>query len=428
MNKILEKVNNFIQENYLLKSESCVLVGLSGGPDSVCLLRMLVSLGYKVVAVHCNFHLRGEESMRDEHFAETLAHELNVQYNKVDFDTVKWAKEHKVSIEMAARELRYNYFREKKAEYNCDAIAVGHHQDDNVETMLLNLVRGTGIKGASAIQPKNGDIIRPLLRITRNEITNYLDSINQSYVTDHTNLEDEYSRNKIRLNVMPLLQSINTSASDNIASTIENLNEARKVYEAGIRASINDCCSTNELGETLIEKEMLLKQPSSISILHEVLSPIGFNKKQIKDILCSMNECGKMFIASQRILIDRSHIIVESQHYPTPTIETSSLRREDVSINKDNTFAYIDTEKLKGELIIREPKEGDTFAPFGMRGKRKLISDFLTDKKLSRFAKEHQPLLCDGDEIVWVVGLRTSELYKIDENTTNVTILHLSKQ
>lgn len=424
MNKTVNKVRNYILENNLLKPGSSVLVGLSGGPDSVCLVRILASLGYKIIAAHCNFHLRGEESMRDEHFAESLSREYNIMYAKADFDTENWAKEHKVSIEMAARELRYEFFREKKEKYQCSAIAVGHHQDDNVETFLLNVVRGTGIKGACAIQPKNGDIIRPLLCLTRNEIQNFLDSINQNYVTDHTNLEDEYSRNKIRLNVMPLLQSINPSVSSNIASTIENLNEVKKMYQASIDLAIRQCCHTNDHGEILIEKEQLKNQPSPISVLHEILSPIGFNKAQTKEILCSLNECGKMFIASRRVLIDRAHIIIEASSYPFPTIKTSSVNKSQLTISNDPTFAYIDSDKLKGSLTLREPKEGDTFAPFGMNGKRKLVSDFLTDKKLNRFAKEHQPLLCDNDEIVWVVGLRSSELYRIDENTINITILH----
>ena len=235
---IEHKVKEYIKEHSMLKDGDKVVVTLSGGADSVSLLLILHALGYECHAAHCNFHLRGEESMRDERFVTSLCEHLNIPLHKTDFETETYSKEKGISIEMAARELRYDYFRKLKDEVDAKAIAVGHHRDDNIETLFLNLVRGTGIQGLCGIQPVNGDIVRPLLCVSREEILDYLATKGQTYVTDSTNLEDVYSRNKIRLNVLPELQQINQGAMENIRATINNLNEVRKIYEATIKADI----------------------------------------------------------------------------------------------------------------------------------------------------------------------------------------------
>ena len=230
---ITARVANFIGRHHLLSSGAKVIVGLSGGSDSVCLTLMLHEMGYDLTGVHCNFHLRGEESMRDERFVHDFCQKLNIPLHKADFDTAQYAKDHKLSIEMAARELRYDLFRRLKAELHAEAIAVGHHQDDNVETLMLNMVRGTGIKGACGMQAVNGDIIRPLLCLRRHEIMHFLAARQQDYVTDHTNLEDEYARNKVRLNIVPQLEAINPRAVDNMSTTMDNLREVYNIYIYG---------------------------------------------------------------------------------------------------------------------------------------------------------------------------------------------------
>ncbi|MCH5174410.1 MAG: tRNA lysidine(34) synthetase TilS [Prevotellaceae bacterium] len=434
MKKTEEKVKEFICQHHLLTVGARVVVGVSGGADSVCLAYMLGKLGYEVVAVHCNFHLRGEESMRDERFVEGLCERLGLVYRKVDFDTERHAEQQKVSIEMAARELRYRAFRNIKDEHCAEAVAVGHHQDDNAETMMLNLVRGSGIKGLCGMQPRNGDIVRPLLCLTRQEVTAYLQEAGLDYVTDGTNAKDIYARNKVRLNVMPMLESINKGAMQNIVSTMDNLNEVQKVYRRAMDDAIRDCCRYKENGEIHIIIYMLRQLPSPISLLHEVLSPIGFNKKQLKDILASLDNTGCMYLSNgqnrRRLLIDREAIIVEGINY-TPTIYQEVVPIEKVIINKRANYAYLDADKLcgngKGEpykaLYLRTPEMGDTFAPFGMEGRRKLLSDFLTDLKLNRFEKEWQQLLMDGDEIAWVVNRRSSERYRISETTKNVVVV-----
>lgn len=436
MSILKEKVGRFILEKGLLPEDARVVVGLSGGPDSVCLAMMLHELGYEVVGAHCNFHLRGEESMRDERFVKALCQEWGWRLFTADFNTAEYAQEHGISIEMAAREQRYDWFRRVKEETGAEAIAVGHHQDDNTETLLLNLVRGTGMKGLCGMQPRNNDVVRPLLCLNRQEILDFLQSKGQSYVTDHTNLEDAYARNKVRLNVLPLLESINKGARGNIASTMENLNEVQKVYQHAIRTAMQSCWRMNEMGEQCVNIEALQQQPSPISILHEWLSPLGFNKAQLKEVLGALAESGKMFAANgHRLLIDRQDIILEAEHYPMPDIQQEMIPIEELTIQKSPLYAYLDADKLHTcpcaeqsstiELTLRTPKPGDTFAPFGMGGKRKLLSDFLTDQKLNLFEKERQPLLMDGEEIAWVVGRRSSELYRVDETTKRVVILCL---
>lgn len=420
-----EKVMHFIRQHSLLTAGARVVAGLSGGPDSVCLARMLDALGYEVVAAHCNFHLRGEESMRDEQFVVSLCQQQGWKLYRADFDTEASARQQGISIEMAAREYRYDWFRKLRQETQSEAIAVGHHQNDNVETLLLNAVRGTGIRGLCGMQPKNGEVVRPLLCLTRQEILAYMDAIGQDYVTDHTNLEDDFARNKVRLDVLPVLETINQGAMKNLTSTQENLTEVMKVYQQAMRDAIAECVEQKENGETYIHIRKLTHLPSPISMLHEVLSPLGYNKAQLQEILNALDKPGKLFVAQgHRLLIDREHLIVEADHYPMPDIHQEIVPIEDLHIEKDPRFAYLDADKLHGALTLRTTKEGDTFAPFGMSGKRKLLSDYLTDLKLNLFEKERQPLLMDGEEIAWVVGRRSSELYRVDNNTKKIVFLY----
>ena len=275
------------------------------------------------------------------------------------------------------------------------------------------------------MQPRNNDVVRPLLCLTRQEILAHLADIQQDFVTDHTNLEDAYARNKVRLDVLPLLEHINPGAMKNLASTQENLTEVMKVYQQAIQQSLAECVEQRANGEIYIHIAKLQSHPSPISILHETLSPLGFNKAQMEDMLHTLHESGKVFTAEgRRALVDRQHIIVEAAHYPMPAIHQEVVDVQDLHMQKDPSHAYLDADKLHGELTLRTPRTGDTFAPFGMGGKRKLLSDFLTDQKLTLFEKEHQPLLMDGNEIVWVVGRRSSELYRVDEHTKRV--LHIT--
>lgn len=441
---ITARVANFIGRHHLLSPGAKVIVGLSGGPDSVCLTLMLHEMGYDLTGVHCNFHLRGEESMRDEFFVHDFCQKLNIPLHKADFDTAQYAKDHKLSIEMAARELRYDLFRRLKAELHAEAIAVGHHQDDNVETLMLNMVRGAGIKGTCGMQPVNGDIIRPLLCLRRHEILDFLAARQQDYVTDHTNLEDEYARNKVRLNIVPQLEAINPRAVDNMSTTMDNLREVYNIYIWWMEQVRQRCCSLLPTGDMRIDIPQLLSLPSPLSALHELLSPACLSRADISSLLyicqqatlptstalpyqCESNSrtlSGKVFgQEGRRVIVDRDCLLLEAEQYTQPTICHTVHPISEVHIVKDPHLAYLDADKLSGQLTVRTPLTGDTFAPFGMGGRRKLLSDYMTDQKMNLFEKERQLLLVDGDEIAWVVGRRGSEKYRVDANTKRVVVV-----
>ncbi len=428
------KIRRFCHDKALTENGDRILVALSGGPDSVFLLRYLLHCRYPVEAAHCNFHLRAGESMRDERFVRDLCHRYGVRLHVKDFDTEAVARIRGISIEMAARDLRYGWFEQVRQETGCTCIAVAHHRDDNVETLLLNLVRGTGLKGLKGMLPKSGHIIRPLLCVSRKDIIDGLREMGQDYVTDSTNAVDMYSRNKVRLDVMPLLRTINPAADANIARTMENLNEAYNVYSECMDRCAADC--TQEDGDTLfIYRDKLSRCTSPLSVLHAVLERYGFNREQTKDIL-SCGDTGKTFGSPTHCLVtDRSRFIVQPTVADAPLtdlplgdypgISVRTVSKDNLSIIKRPEYAYIDKAKVRGRLTVRTVRQGDSFVPFGMKG-RKLISDYLTDQKLNLFEKRRQLVVCDGEDIVWVVGRRGSELHKVDAATGEVIVLELT--
>ena len=235
---MLSKVKDYIKQHNLLNSNDLYIVALSGGADSVALLLFLDEMGYQVHAAHCNFHLRGAESDRDEAFCESLCLQKDIPFHRIHFDTLTYAETHHVSVEMAARELRYGYFEQLRKDIGASGICVAHHRDDSVETVLLNLIRGTGLRGLTGIQPRKGYILRPLLCVSRQEIEQYLQAKGQSYVTDSTNLVAEVQRNVVRLKVLPLLETINPAVADNIQRTAENLTEAQSVLDVAKKSVI----------------------------------------------------------------------------------------------------------------------------------------------------------------------------------------------
>ena len=266
---IQQRVTKYIEKEHLFSLDAKVLIALSGGADSVALLCILHTAGYHCEAAHCNFHLRGEESDRDELFVRQLCKRTGIHLHTIDFNTTQYAKEKQISIEMAARELRYDWFEKTRKECQADVIAVAHHQDDSVETILLNLIRGTGITGLLGIRPRNGAIVRPLLCVNREDIIHYLESIGQDYVTDSTNLEDEYTRNKIRLNLLPLIQEINPSVKKNLIDTSNYLNDVATIYNKCIEESKNNIVTTEG-----IRISELVKEPAPEAILFEILHPL----------------------------------------------------------------------------------------------------------------------------------------------------------
>ena len=377
----IRKVSQFIEEKHLLGFGDKVLVALSGGADSVALLRVLLRLGYVCEAAHCNFHLRGEESVRDECFVRALAESLGVPLHVIHFDTNAYAASHNVSVEMAARELRYDWFAKVRQECGAKVVAVAHHRDDSVETFLLNLVRGTGINGLQGIRPVNGEVVRPLLCVSRAEILDYLSSLGQDYVTDSTNLQDEFVRNKLRLNVIPMLETINPSVSETIAETARRLADVAQVYQEAIQAARKRVMPD---GET-IDIPALCREPGAQNLLFELLYPLGFNAAQVSDVFRALHgESGRMFHSREwTLLIDRDRLIRRPSREVEPQPELCVERMEvdtDFSVPHTNEEAYIDASMVHGELTLRKWQSGDKFIPFGMKG-FKSVRNYLRDKK-----------------------------------------------
>lgn len=416
-----QKVARYIDRYKLFSPGDKILVALSGGADSVALLRLLLALGYTCEAAHCNFHLRGQESERDEMFVRQLCREQQVPLHVIHFDTEKEAKERHISIEMAARELRYDWFEKTRKECSAATIAVAHHQDDSVETFLLNLIRGTGINGLRGIHPKNGYITRPLLCLDRKQVIDYLKDIGQDYVTDSTNLQDEYTRNKIRLNLLPLMQEINPSVKESILSTAEHLDDAAIIYKKGI-----DEAKQRIQTPEGIRISALLLEPSAETVLFEILYPLGFNASQVQDIFRALyGQPGKVFASTGwRVVKDRELLLIEPrQEVVKPILDIrESDYTPDFTIPREKNTACFDADKIHHPLSLRLWKQGDTFVPFGMKGRKK-VSDYLTDRKFSLLHKEQQWVLCAGDDIIWLVGERADNRFRIDDATRKILII-----
>lgn len=426
------KVERFIQRHGLLTGKRLVLVGLSGGADSVALLGVLVRLGYPCRALHCNFHLRGAESDRDEVFARQFADSLGVPFVKVDFDTRGYAAIYQESIEMAARSLRYRWFEEQRQAFNAEAIAVAHHRDDSVETLLMNLLRGSGIRGLGGIRPRNGQVVRPLLAVSRVEIEEWLQTQGWDYVTDSSNMSDAYTRNFIRLRVLPLLEQLNPAARETIARSAAHLSAAEQLYAYTVEEARKAVFVTADS----LSIEALMRYPSPETLLYEWLRPLGFSRIVVGELFESLTGLsGKQFYsATHQVLKDRDRLYIAPLQEPSAwqpieiPVATGELtqplrlsfqlmeRTSDFQLERASDTAYFDAEKLPGRLMLRLPQPGDWFVPFGMRGRKKL-SDFFADQKMNRWEKLRQPLLCAGESIVWVVGRRADDRFRVGEET-----------
>lgn len=424
------QIEQYIEKEKLFGLKDKVLIALSGGADSVALLRILVYLGYSCEAAHCNFHLRGEEADRDESFVRNLCAKFNVPCHVIHFQTREYAATHKISIEMAARELRYNWFEKLRQELKADVVAVAHHKDDSVETMLLNLLRGTGINGLTGIRPKKNDIVRPLLCVSRENIISYLDGLQQEYVTDSSNLQDEYLRNKIRLNLLPLMETINPSIKSTLFSTASHLSDTATIYNKVIEEG-----KKRVLTPEGISIEKLLEETSPRALLYEILYPLGFNPAQIEDVYLSLErQSGKKFVSDSWMVVrDRTHLLLkelnslnsESKANQMPEIlEECFPYSPDFIIPHDKRIACFDADKILSPVTLRKWKAGDRFVPFGMKGKKN-VSDYLTDAKFSLIQKEQVYVACSGEQIIWLIGERTDNRFRIDESTKNVLLLRL---
>ena len=428
----------YIDNQKIFSVEDKIVIGISGGADSVALASLLHRFKYNISLAHCNFKLRGEESDQDELFVRKFAEELGVDVYCESFQTESFCKENKISIQMGARKLRYDWFEKIRIATKSNYIAIAHHRDDNIETFLINLIRGSGIRGFLGMKEQRDKIIRPLLSFSRQDIESYLKDINQDYRLDSTNRDIKYLRNNIRHNLIPVFQKINPSFEKSIINQIDYLNDVFKLYADQIKNHKRSLVSYKD-DTLLIDKNKLLKIDYQDIILREVLNGFGFT--QIDKIMqtCETSRNGKIFFSdTHRLLIDRDHLIVaktnkniskeymiqEDIYELDEPINLEFSFSEKINYNADINIAELDASKLSFPLKIRRWKHGDYFYPLGMNKKKK-VSDFFIDNKFSLFDKENVWLLCSKNDIVWVIGSRIDERFKISDQTKKAYIAKL---
>ena len=438
-----QKVQSYIERQQLLTPKATVIVGVSGGTDSVVLLHILHALGYECVVAHCNFHLRMEESNRDEAFVRALSKTMKLPFYNIDFDTVSYADKHGISIEMAARDLRYEWFHDLLKKLEAQAIAVAHHADDSIETMLMNLVRGTGLRGLSGIRPRNKKVIRPLLCCNRQELENYLIRYDLEHVEDSTNASVDYQRNKFRNEVLPLLEEINPSLRQTLYESLKRFEGTTAIYAQAIDTIREEIAETTN-GLTKLNIDIIKQQVHIPTVMYEILHPYGFSGATIEQVTENPDaESGKTFYSdTHRLIKDRKYLIISpkdddkvDEYYITQpdavidqpfVLQLKTLKlTPDFSISRSAKRVHIDASKLAFPLQLRRWREGDVFYPFGMK-QRKKVSDFFIDNKLSLLEKEQSWLLVSGNDIVWIVGQRLDDRFRITAETTEVVELSIN--
>lgn len=426
------------------------LLAVSGGVDSCVMTHLFAFSNLNFDIAHCNFHLRGEDSNTDMHF---VLHEMIPSFknstSKVphifvkEFDTYEEQKKSGKSIEMVARDLRYAWFHELSSKY--DYICTAHHANDNAETLILNLTRGAGYNGLNGIPPKNGKIIRPLLPFTSNQIKEYAQRNQIPFRVDLSNLEDHYQRNRIRNQVIPILETINPSVVHTFSKNIGFFNAQYRFYKNQINTIKEQLLHQNREQEWSINIADILVQPEPMLILFEILSDFHFNYSTVEQLFQQLEgESGKQFFAENYTLIkdrtqlliysrtlqkDQNLIVIESvEDFKKINIEFEIVKNEpNFAFNNKLQIAYFDLDKIQFPLVIRKWKEGDLFQPLGMKGKMKL-SDFFINQKFSLFEKQNVPILSTSSEpssILWIMGHRTDDRAKVTKQTQNILILKI---
>lgn len=423
----------FIKENKLIDKDEKVLVAVSGGIDSMTMLQLFQKTSYKFACVHCNFKLRNSDSEKDERFITSYCASHNIPLYKTSFETIAIAKKRKISIQEAARDLRYQYFDDIANQHNYHKIAVAHNLNDTVETFLINLTRGSGIAGLTGISVKYLNIIRPLMFAHRQEIEEYVQNNEITYRTDKSNFDTKYTRNKIRHEILPLFEQINPSFLNTIAETTERLSEVSLIYHESIEA-LKAKYMKEKSGLISINKSFFLN--TSNTVRYEFLKAYGFSIDTVQK-LANEHHTGKQYISGKYCLtIDREAILLEEIKETTTNW--------DIDISRDGTTAFpiylkwhsfelgssfklprskhlvaFDKDKLNNKMQLRFWKEGDFFYPLGL-GKKKKLSDFFIDQKVPLPLKNKIPMLCSGDDIVWITNYQIDDRFKITAQTKQV--------
>jgi tRNA(Ile)-lysidine synthase len=442
---MLSTFKEFIAENNLLIQGKRVLLAVSGGIDSMVMTHLFLQLDYEIGIAHCNFSLRARESDKDEEMVLKFASEHNIPFYSSRFETKAFAKKNGLSVQMAARELRYKWFEEIRKENSYDAIAVAHNLNDNIETLIINLTRGTGLTGMTGMRPVSGRIIRPLLFATRQDIITYRNQHGIIFREDKSNADTKYTRNKIRHLVIPVLKEINPSIETTLNETAERfigINEIVSDYINRLRGKISE-----QKGEFITFNISLLKTHlHNKAVLFELFKPFGITNVRLDDLRKVINgkTGGQIFTDTHRIIKNRKEIIVSDEDkkneifYSLKSIlgfrkvpEIASAGYFDITdkfeIPSDPSIACIDSEKISFPLFIRKWKAGDYFYPLGMRQKKKL-SDYFIDKKYSRLDKENILILESDTRIVWIIGDRIDNRFRVTKSTKKTLIIKSVKK
>ncbi len=444
MRDFITRFQTFVTENALFAKGEPVLLAVSGGVDSVVLCHLFQQSDYPFGIAHCNFQLRGEASDGDEAFVKDFARQLEVPFFSTSFDTTGFAEAHKISIQMAARELRYTWLEKIRQEHDFQWIATAHHRSDSIETFFYNFTKGTGIQGLQGIPMRNERIVRPLLFATKAEIAAVAKTENIAYREDATNEETKYTRNKIRHLIIPVLVELNPHFEQIAIENLQRLREAAYLYHFAI-GQIRHAVVTEEDGKSWINIAKLLEhQPAATALLYEWLKPFGFRAHQVRQMLEA--SVGAIFYTpTHRLLIDRANFIIEKRTFDIteePFVIPAGVTEFDINVGKltfehktgrpesfpnDPFVVYLDAEKMSFPLTLRHWQPGDFFYPLGLSGNRQKLQDFFTNQKLSRFEKDNVWILSSGDAICWIVGHRIDERCKITNDTKSYWVIHFKK-
>ena len=427
---MLTKFQHHIEQNFLQLKDKKLLLAVSGGVDSMVLLDLFYKLRFDICVVHCNFQLRGKESDGDEMLVRETCQDSYIPYFIESFDTLEFAKENKLSIQLAARKLRYDWFQELLS-LGYDYVLTAHHLDDNVETFLINFTRGTGLEGLTGIPAQNGNIIRPLLPFSREEIENYAQANQIQWREDSSNASDKYFRNKLRHNIVPTLKELNTGFLDSFQNTLHHLQQSESLVNDASKLVYEKVVEVNE-NQVEIHLKPLLQFKNYKAYLYQWLKNYGFSAwNDIYDLVEAQS--GKQVFSETHVLLkDREKLILSERkstdNSPVFIIESIESKvniplklRFCKAVNIFETVSnciFVDENKLKFPLIIRKWQEGDYFYPSGMNGKKKL-SKYFKDEKYSLLDKENQWLLCSEDQIIWVIGKRADDRFINKETTQN---------
>jgi len=432
---MLINFKQYIESEKLIQLSDRVLIAVSGGVDSVVLCHLFHKAGLSFAIAHCNFQLRGKDSEEDAISVEGLAKRLNVSFYATKFDTQQIVNEQNASLQMVARDLRYEWLEKIRVENDYQYIATAHHLNDSLETILYNFTKGCGIRGLHGILPKRGHIIRPLLFAKKESILSFAMKNAVNYREDSSNAMDKYSRNKIRLHVIPTLKEINPNLEKTVKENIDRLRDVEQLYDFAVQHLKKELCSYNEKETLIIDFEKLITLKSPSSILYEFISPYHFNKDQVEQILKGEHLSGTQFYSkTHRLLIDRGKIIIAQKQASSINHiliyeKEKQITTTDGELNftivdgQPNEFAsnpkitFIDYEKLNFPLKLRRWENGDKFQPLGMPGRRQKISDFFNNNKFSILEKERTWLLESKGEICWIVGHRIDERFRITDKT-----------